>query len=192
MLGCRIRDADVFVFYSAIDEEIQVKHWLSSFSSQIELQVQRQVSDLGQRMMSAFEEIFRKKYEKAIVVGTDVPDLTSSVIVKAFEFLDRYQVVFGPADDGGYYLLGLRGPTVPRNIFSDIAWSTDSVLETSLCRAQQSGLEITPEAYLPRLRDIDTIEDLKMWMQDSPSRLFYSEILDQTRIAGNLAPNKGV
>lgn len=65
-------------------------------------------TDLGERMMNAFEYVFQNEYLKAVIIGCDCPELTEQIIKKAFEHLDKYDVVIGPAADGGYYLLGMK------------------------------------------------------------------------------------
>jgi glycosyltransferase A (GT-A) superfamily protein (DUF2064 family) len=74
-------------------------------------------------------------------------------------------MVVGPAEDGGYYLLGLR--RVPHELFERIEWSTSRVLKQTLQRASESGLSVAPGATLPTLADIDTVQDVRAWLQRS-------------------------
>ncbi|GIL90956.1 hypothetical protein Vretimale_17094 [Volvox reticuliferus] len=71
-------------------------------------------------------------------------------------------MVIGPSLDGGYYLLGLT--RVEPRLFQGMRWSTDSVLADTLERATSSGLRVTPLSWLPRLRDVDTLQDLAEWV----------------------------
>ena len=91
---------------------------------------------------------------QVVIIGTDIPDLTSNIITTAVEQLDVHDAVFGPALDGGYYLLALR--KLHHRLFEDVTWSTASVLQDSLIRAHQSGLKAAPRDCLPALQDIDT------------------------------------
>ncbi|MDT8414168.1 MAG: TIGR04282 family arsenosugar biosynthesis glycosyltransferase [Flavobacteriaceae bacterium] len=110
-------------------------------------------SDLGERMRRAFEDAFAEGYQKVIVIGTDLLDLKTELLENAFASLDDFDVVIGPAADGGYYLLGLKAPIV--HIFENKAWGTDTVLRDTL-----SDLETKSVCLLETLNDIDTENDL--------------------------------
>ena len=110
---------------------------------------------LGEKMHHAFDEGF-DSYNKVVIIGSDCYDLNSKIIKSAFEMLEEYDVVVGPASDGGYYLLGMK-EFLPQ-LFEGKQYSTDTVLEELLQEAE--ALELT--AYqLPTLNDIDTLDDLK-------------------------------
>jgi uncharacterized protein len=111
--------------------------------------------DLGARMVVAFHNSFNSGIDKVVIIGTDCPDLKAEIIGKAFDELDRSDLVLGPAQDGGYYLIGLRR-SLPE-LFSGINWGTDEVLAQTQAVAQILGLNI---AELPTLTDIDRPEDL--------------------------------
>eukprot|EP00850_Spirogloea_muscicola_P008329 SM000044S15976 [mRNA] locus=s44:289093:290273:- [translate_table: standard] len=129
-----------------------------------DLQLRPQVNepDLGARMLAALQEVFRTGASSAIVIGTDVPDLDEHIMMSAFSALEVHQVVFGPAEDGGYYLLGIRQPYAA--LFEGIPWSTPDVLQCSLAAAAGAGLSVTPLCTLPTLADIDTANDLRRWL----------------------------
>jgi uncharacterized protein len=111
-------------------------------------------NDLGARMKNAFADGFDEGYEKIIIIGTDLYDLEASDIKKAFEYLDDHDVVIGPAEDGGYYLLGLK--TIPDGIFINKNWSSDTVLKDT-----QQDIKNFKCHLLPIKNDIDTFEDIK-------------------------------
>ena len=94
----------------------------------------------------------------ALLVGSDCPGVTAPLLRAAADALEDRRVVLGPANDGGYYLIGFREP-VPY-LFDDMAWSTPSVLPTTLARLAQRGIG---PAILPELADIDTAEDFASW-----------------------------
>jgi rSAM/selenodomain-associated transferase 1 len=105
--------------------------------------------DLGARMGRALG-----RHRRAVLVGSDIPDLSRADIAAAFRALGRADAVFGPAEDGGYWLVGL-GPRRPARPFADVRWSGPHALGDTL--ANFPGRRI---ALLRTLRDVDTPEDL--------------------------------
>jgi len=112
--------------------------------------------DLGMRMFHAFRELFKTGYRRAVLVGADIPDLSSAIILKAFMILSLDDIVYGPAKDGGYYLVGMR--KLIKEVFEDVPWSSNQTLNRSIERARQSGYNV---ALTETLSDIDTIDDVK-------------------------------
>jgi len=114
-------------------------------------------SDLGERMEGAFANVFAAGCIRVAIIGTDSPDLPSSFIEEAFGRLaNTAEVVFGPSEDGGYYLLAMS--RLQRELFRDIPWSSGEVLAKSLERAEAAGLRAE---LLPAWYDIDTPADLQ-------------------------------
>ena len=111
--------------------------------------------DLGIRMQNAFLEGFAQGYENIIVIGSDLPDISNEVIQAGFDQLESNNVVFGPADDGGYYLLGMSNMT--NSIFENKPWSQSTLLDVTLQELSEQQKSV---ALLPTLNDIDTFEDL--------------------------------
>ncbi|KAJ9522591.1 hypothetical protein QJQ45_019661 [Haematococcus lacustris] len=103
---------------------------------------------------------------QVIIVGSDVPGLSVAVLEAAVRALDEHEVVLGPAVDGGYYLLGLTR-VVPQ-LFQDIAWSTDTVLDATVKAVRSVGLRLAPLHSLPVLRDVDHLADLRDWVAGLP------------------------
>lgn len=112
-------------------------------------------TDLGKRMLNAFEEVKKQGFEKICIIGTDCPDISTGLLEEAFRALDTRDLVIGPAFDGGYYLLGMK--QVHALLFGDKNWSTPSVLESTLADAQKAGLSV---ALLRELHDVDDADDL--------------------------------
>ncbi len=112
--------------------------------------------DLGERMNAAFERAFARGARRAVIVGSDIPDLEPGLVSDAFRFLKRHPLVLGPADDGGYYLVGLTRPCP--ELFRSMAWSTAEVLDQTIGRAERLGLSLE---LLPSRRDVDTPDDLE-------------------------------
>ncbi len=138
----------------ADDDEVRMTHWLGDSWT-----CRRQCSgDLGARMENAFTDSFRERATATVVIGSDCPLLTPKVLAAAFRALETAPVVFGPAVDGGYYLVGLTR-TVPE-LFQGISWGTETVLEQSITRLKPLDM---PHALLPPLHDLDRPEDLGLW-----------------------------
>ncbi|GIZ10150.1 TIGR04282 family arsenosugar biosynthesis glycosyltransferase [Flavobacterium sp. UMI-01] len=110
--------------------------------------------DLGNKMEAAFDYLFELGYKKCIIIGSDLFDLTSDLIEKAFQMLDKKKIIIGPAQDGGYYLLGLK--KMKKGLFQNKEWGTPSVLADTL-----SEINIAQVYFLITLNDIDTLDDLK-------------------------------
>ena len=112
--------------------------------------------DLGARMHQAFETIFARGYRHVLIIGTDVPTIPLDQLKQALAKLEQYDLVLGPAQDGGYYLIGLKQPHP--TLFCAIPWSTDQVLKLTQDKAATMGLKT---ALLDLWRDVDTIADLQ-------------------------------
>ncbi len=111
---------------------------------------------LGARMLLALERVLQMGYSRAALVGADIPGLGPGEVMEAIELLDHADAAFGPAADGGYYLVAMKNPHA--EVFMDIEWSTPDTLTQTLRRAADAGL-IT--ALGPVLEDVDTAEDLR-------------------------------
>lgn len=114
--------------------------------------------DLGARMSRAFGSAFRDGARAVVIVGTDCPGLTSELVRNAFELLETTDLVLGPAYDGGYYLIGLRHPAA--HLFTDIPWGSETVLQDTLRRAEDS---LSSYKLLRTLHDVDRPDDLATW-----------------------------
>lgn len=109
---------------------------------------------LGERMNHAFNEGFSKGFNKIVIIGSDLFELERADLENAFKLLDTADYVIGPAKDGGYYLLGMKGPDT--KIFKNKAWGTASVFKETL-----KDLGSKKVALLPEKNDIDYYEDIK-------------------------------
>jgi rSAM/selenodomain-associated transferase 1 len=107
-------------------------------------------------MERSLNHAFKQKAEQVIIIGTDCPDFSLQILATAFEQLQTFNLVLGPALDGGYYLIGLQQPQP--ELFKNIHWGTDQVLIETLKIAKSRDLSIYS---LPLLADIDRPEDLK-------------------------------
>ncbi len=139
--------ANKFVFYS---ENI---HKNDIWEDTIFRKKRQEGSNLGLKMRNAFAELFNSGYEKIIIIGSDILDLSTKHISDAFTKLDSHDVVIGPAQDGGYYLLGMK--QLFPDIFENKTWGTATVLKETIKNLQNQNLFLLEE-----LNDIDTFEDV--------------------------------
>lgn len=110
--------------------------------------------DLGDRMARVFRTL---PVGPVCIIGADIPGVTPARISEAFEALGANDAVYGPADDGGYWLVGMkRVRLIPTGLFDDVRWSTEFALEDS--KRTMGNLRISEVATL---RDVDTVADLK-------------------------------
>jgi hypothetical protein len=116
--------------------------------------------NLGARMRNAFEDAYRLGFDRAVILGTDLPTLPAGFVQEAFRRLKKQPLVLGPSLDGGYYLIGCSGSVPP--IFDGIAWGTERVLTQTLRRINRGGLKA---ALLPFWYDVDTVQDLRFLSQ---------------------------
>ena len=120
-------------------------------------------ANLGERLWHAAEDFFAAGYQAMCLINSDSPTLPTAVLQAAIEALraPRDRMVLGPADDGGYYLIGLK--RAHRRLFQDIEWSSPTVFASTLERAREIGLECT---LLPSWYDVDDDASLRRLCQE--------------------------
>jgi rSAM/selenodomain-associated transferase 1 len=116
--------------------------------------------DLGLRMARSLFDAFQSDMKQVVIIGTDCPGVNFQILTKAFEQLHSFDLVLGPAIDGGYYLIGLRR-FIPE-LFANIDWGTSQVLQQTVDIAAKLNVSRT---YLSLLADVDLPEDLPIWEQ---------------------------
>lgn len=152
--ACAGADHETVVWFAPAAARLVVREWLQGLCVAA---YRAQVSGtLGARLDAAFRWHFDDGARRVIMIGSDCPGVDADLVSGALAALDAHDLVLGPAPDGGYYLIGLRAPAP--QLFQDIAWSTEGVLEETLARARQLGLDA---ALLPMLRDVDTASDAR-------------------------------
>lgn len=147
-----------------VAEKIDVEReiWYSDFKGndqwgENKFQKKLQVGDdLGVRMKNAFEEGFKNGAKNVVIIGSDCISITPSHIRNAFACLEGSDAVIGPAEDGGYYLLGLS-KMIPE-LFEDINWSTKTVFDQTVQALRSNNHS---HETLETLNDIDTESDLE-------------------------------
>ncbi len=148
-----IKDTDIFLSYG--DEgPVDI---LNGIVQQAVSIFPQEGKDLGEKMANIFEKLFQRGYEKVVLMGSDIPEVSLEDLKYSFDILDSSDVVFGPTYDGGYYLVGMKKPC--DIIFrSDIKWGTPLVFQKSIKFLK--NMEIEVGLIRPR-NDIDTENDLK-------------------------------
>jgi len=141
-------DADKAVYYSVKIREDDL--WDASVFKKY----QQVGDDLGKRMQAAFNNGFNQNYKKIVIVGSDLFHLQPKHINQAFSALDNNDVVIGPAEDGGYYLLGMK--TMHASLFKNKNWGTETVFKDTI-----NDLKTNTISLLETLNDIDLYEDLE-------------------------------
>jgi uncharacterized protein len=179
-------DASVIAVYTPVGTE---STYADILPSDFSLLPQRGVG-FGERLCFAAEDLFRCGFDSVCLIDSDSPTVPAENFSKAIEFLKRRSdsIVLGPCDDGGYYLIGLKKPH--RELFEQIDWSTERVLEQTKRRAREIGLEVK---LLPLGYDVDDTASLRrLWnelLRDSvrteiaPStRKFVRELIAQKKL----------
>jgi uncharacterized protein len=138
-------------------------------------------ADLGERMKSAFIDRFACGFGEVAIIGSDSPDLPPEHIFESFNLLADEQVdlILGPAEDGGYYLMGLK--MVRDELFCGIPWSSGEVLAATVEKAKGLRLGVS---FLPMWHDIDTAADLgrqELLTPDSPAARTREFIISKLR-----------
>ena len=142
-----VKNADLRIYFS---HEILDKPWPKA-----EKFIQCP-GNLGDKMKAAFKSGFADSYTNIIGIGADLADLTADLIEDAFEKLTAHDFVFGPAEDGGYYLVGTTLPQL--YIFENKPWSTETLLTETLAEIEANKHSVST---LKTLNDIDVLQDLK-------------------------------
>lgn len=143
--------AGKFIFYA--DEINRLDLWeTNSFYKQLQ-----HGNDLGERMQHAFSFLFELDYERVLIIGSECPQLSTDHLNNAFELLETHDVCIGPVDNGEYYLLGLHA--IHPAFFSNKAWGTNTVYNSTLNDAKEAGLSV---AAIEKLRDVSTSKD---WLE---------------------------
>lgn len=132
---------------------------------------------LGAKMLNAFQYTFAAGAEGTVILGSDSPTLPLQLLETAFATLTKHDLVLGPAEDGGYYLIGMKEGH--SGIFESIEWSSSSVLEATLKRAEESQLRVK---LLKRWYDVDDKPTLVRAANDDESGRIKSFLQTELRI----------
>lgn len=167
--------ADKFVYYSEQVREGDI------WNPEIFRKKAQQGDDLGIRMENAFNEVFQLGYERAIIIGSDMFDMTATDLENAFQQLKSHDIVLGPAEDGGYYLLGMKKTN--KDIFYNKTWGTETVLSDTLADLKKEKVMLLTEK-----NDVDyfeDIQDIEAFQKFFPAELRKENILSRTSLQSN-------
>jgi hypothetical protein len=152
--ACSLADVHVFVAITPADTEL-VFRALLPFPVRY---VSQRGATLGEREANVFAELFHQGFSRVVIIGSDIPTMPVAHLRDAFTLLESpdTDVVLGPSEDGGYYLIGARA--LQPALFENVHWSTASVLEETLAQAGRAGLRV---AQIPAWYDVDEEDDLR-------------------------------
>jgi rSAM/selenodomain-associated transferase 1 len=149
---------DVILCYSPKDAEAQFRSWLGERFHYLP----QTDGDLGTRMNESFVRAFAKGYKRALLIGSDTPDLSVEDLQQAFKELEENDAVIGPAVDGGYWLIGFQSGSFTPCVFEGISWSTKTVFSETMKRFRGENLRVWE---LPERMDIDSLDALSIWYE---------------------------
>ena len=148
-------DAELVVMYDPVEKRAEIEAWLRGLCGERAVRFLAQAQGgLGVRLERAFAAAFALGFGKVAAIGSDCIGIAPEIFAEAWRALDAGGAAIGPSEDGGYYLLALRGEC-PR-LFDGIAWSSGEVFTQTMERAREEGLGVH---VLPTLCDVDTEED---------------------------------
>jgi hypothetical protein len=153
------------IFFTPSEAEEKFRQWLGAGHSYIA----QSGDNLGEKMKNAFRYCFSCNFKSVLIIGSDSPDVPVDYINLAFCALASHDVVIGPAEDGGYYLIGFRKETFLPDVFENISWSSKHVFEQTIATIQRhkQGLYLLPLWY-----DVDTLADLKKLLVQNENTAF--------------------
>lgn len=143
----------------------KMKEWLGEQYAYIA----QEGSNLGQRMKNALAQTFEENFSRAILIGSDIPDLPADFLIQALQSLESHHAVIGPSFDGGYYLIGFSKAHFLPEAFDGISWSTENVFQQTIdvLEGHSSNVHVLPEWF-----DVDTPVDLKELVNRNRNTIF--------------------
>lgn len=155
----RVAAAGTYLAFTPLEAEEFFRH----LAGDRFLLVPQEGGDLGERLGRLSQRLLATGHPGVVIIDSDTPSLPDHYLAEAVEQIGQAgsDAVFGPAADGGYYLVGLRSPAPA--LFEGITWSTPLVLEQTLVRAAGAGLRVH---LLPSWFDVDTGNDLQRLVED--------------------------
>lgn len=148
-----------FAAFTPWDKKAELR---AMFPGEREWLAQHAAPDLGVRLRHAIAHVLDLGYRRVLTIGTDSPTLPVAYLEEAAEKLEEHDLVLGPAEDGGYYLIGVK--EAPHALFEGIEWSTEKVLAQTLARAQALKLSVH---LLPEWYDVDDLVTLEKFYKSS-------------------------
>jgi len=163
----QISGAERYVFYVPADAEMILRDLGGADYTYLT----QNGDDLGARMEQVFADLWRLGHRNIVLIGSDLPALPLQILNDAFTRLshEETQVVLGPSEDGGYYLIGMNQPAP--EIFDNMTWSHGQVLAETTARLSSLGL---PFGLLASWFDVDTIDDLRRLRDQNDAASWHS------------------
>lgn len=168
---------DLHTFFFPPDCAEDIERWLGKKYRY----VPQEGDDLGARMHNAFRWAKAHHYQKAIIVGSDIPMVAAGIINAALDCLEASDIVLGPSRDGGYYLIGMREPH--QELFQEISWSTDRVYQETRDKIRRLGLSVKT---VLEMDDLDTFEDVYAFWQKACTSSEFAESKRTNTFLGSL------
>jgi uncharacterized protein len=144
-------DAEPWVYFTPPEARPRMSRLAPGFGLLAQVE-----GDLGDRLAGCFAALLGGGADQVVIVGADTPQVPRATYQAAFALLDQVDVVLGPAQDGGYYLVGAKA-ALPE-LFVGVPMGTDAVLQVTMQRATRRRLRV---GTVPTLRDLDRLEDLQ-------------------------------
>ncbi|WP_319582056.1 TIGR04282 family arsenosugar biosynthesis glycosyltransferase [uncultured Pseudodesulfovibrio sp.] len=169
--------ADLILCFTPAERQREMLEWLGPTRRLLP----QRGKELGERMTNGFADAFTMGYDRAVLIGSDIPCLTSAIIRQGLDALKPERVCLGPAEDGGYYLVGFHRDGFLPELFDEPEWGGRGVFTRALERLAEAGTKVS---VLERLTDLDTVADLGN-MLDSPDCPLQGRVLELARrVAG--------
>ena len=148
-------DAEAIACFDPPERREEIEQWLRGIGGERALHfLPQSAGDLGARLAHAFEETFALGFQQIAGIGTDCVEIDAAIFSETWEALGTHEVVLGPSEDGGYFLIALAAATPA--LFEKIPWSSGGVFTETLARAASENLRVH---RLPMRHDVDTEED---------------------------------
>jgi len=160
-------DSQLFICFFPVESEKKFHKWLGTTL----LFLPQNGTDLGERMKNSLIYVFTKGFRRAVLIGSDSPDLPKKYIKQAFTTLQTKNMVLGPTVDGGYYLIGFHTNMFTPGVFEDIPWGNQMVFQETMLKIKQAHRSV---GILPMWSDVDTIADLKYLVRRAKNTSFKS------------------
>ena len=148
---CQKTQADIYICYTPDDKGAALKNIFGDDK----IYFPQMGESLGERMYMAIQRVLAKDYGSCVLIGTDVPEIKQADLDYAFRLLDVHDIVLGPTQDGGYYLVGMKKSV--REVFEKQTYSHASVLENTAKATFEAGYTV---GFARTLHDIDEKEDI--------------------------------
>jgi rSAM/selenodomain-associated transferase 1 len=148
-------NADIVICFDSSEDKKKYCQWIGENFRYIA----QDGKDIGERMHNALHRAFLDGYCRAIVIGSDIPDLPPDYINRAFIALGENNAVIGPSSDGGYYLIGFNADSLYKQVFEGINWSSGQEFDETMKAFNK--MENYSVKVLDTWHDVDTVEDLQ-------------------------------